>query len=233
MWKVVKNNKQTKWFETREQVTNYIHKQLNDTTFNVDTGHCYWNEKDDIFNVEYISNNKLCYIEDIYSFINLEKASISTIVKHLKNTYTYDELAKNIVKYLVDNKLENQKLKERNNKDETKLIFTLLNGMTVYDIRVHSENELGVVYYPHNNDRKVSYELVLNTNTIKNKQKIDIRIYSGTEFGEHWIQTTLDYKLDYFIIPILQKLIENIKEISFYKYLDFFNKVLDILKGIR
>ena len=233
MWKVVKNNKQTKWFKTKEEVTNHIHKQLNDTTFNVDTGHCYWNEKDDTFNVKYIPNNKLCYIEDIYSFINLEKADTNTIVKHLKNTYTYNELAKNIVKYLADNKLENQKLKERSNKGESKLIFTLLNEITVYDIRVHNENELGIRYYPQNNDKKVFYELVLNIDTIKNKEKINIRVNSGADYGNHWIQTTLDYKLDYFVIPTLQILIENIKEISFCKYLDFFNKVLDVLKEIR
>lgn len=232
MWKIIKNDKQTKWFETKEQATKYMQKQLNDDTYTINSNRCGCSKKDNCFDIIYIPNNKLCYIEDIYSFINLDKSNINTLIKQLKNTYTYDELAKNIIKYLADNKLENKKLKERNNKDETKFIFTLLNEIKVHNIRVHDKNELGIMYYPQNNNKTISYELVLNLDTIKNK-KIDIRIYSSTKFGEHWIQTILDYNLDYFIIPTLQKLIENIKDYKFYEYENFFNKVLNIIKEIK
>lgn len=234
MWKIIKNNKQTKWFETKEQAIKYMKKQLNDNTYTITSNKAaiVYIKKDKLFDIEYISNDKLCYIENVYSFINLKKSNINTIIKRLKNTYTYDELAKNTVKYLADNKLENKQLEERNDKYETKFIFTLLNEMVVYDVRDHDENEIGIRYYS-NNDKTTSYELVLNIDTIKNKQKIDIRVYSGSDYGNHWIQTTLDYKLDYFTIPILQTLLENIKEVGFGKHKDFFNKVLDILKEIK
>lgn len=232
MWKIIKNDKQTKWFKTKEQVIKYMQKQLNDDTFTIKSNRFAYIKRNNTFDIIYIPDNELCYIEDIYSFINLKKSNINTIIKYLKNTYTYDELAKNIVKYLADNKLENKKLKERNDKYESKFIFTLLNEMEVYDIREHGENEMGIIYYSNINKTE-HYELVLNPDTIENTQKIDIRVYSGTDYGKHWIQTTLDYKLDCFTIPILQILLKNIKENNLYKYFNFFDNVLNILNEIE
>lgn len=112
MWKIIKNDKQTKWFETKEQAIKYMQKQLNDDTYTINSNKFAYIKNENTFDIEYIPDDKLCYIEDVYNFLNLEKSNINTIVKYLKNTYTYDELAKGIVKYLADNKLENKKLKE-------------------------------------------------------------------------------------------------------------------------